>query len=110
VAVKRDWGGRHALAVREVSRVWQVDQVARGPTDSARDGANRWTQADLNLKFQFKSKLNLYCAKSCLLNLEKIEIKYGSVGFEIGNNFYYWNFFRFKIKLKFKELLWVKFN
>jgi hypothetical protein len=44
--------------------------------------------------------------------LKKYQIKYGSVGNYIRNNFSYWNFSRFRMKfgLKFTETLGVKFT
>jgi hypothetical protein len=51
-------------------------------------------------------------SKDGLTELKKIQIKYGDEGFEIRNNFYYCNVSRFRIEfeLKFRGLLWVKFN
>jgi hypothetical protein len=49
--------------------------------------------------------LNLNEFKTCLSELEKIEIKYGYKGFEIWNIFPYCNFsiFRTSFELKFRE-------
>jgi hypothetical protein len=53
----------------------------------------------------FSKEANLNCFNSCLLELENFQIKYGFEGFEVRNNFPYWNFSRFKtnFELKFKE-------
>jgi hypothetical protein len=60
------------------------------------------------LKFKFdliQIHLNLNEFKTCLFELEKIEIKYGYKGFEIWNIFPYCNFsiFRTSFELKFRE-------
>jgi hypothetical protein len=51
-------------------------------------------------KFDFQTESNLFCSRGDLLELEKIEIKYESVGFEIRNKFPYWNFSRFEMGFK----------
>jgi hypothetical protein len=58
----------------------------------------------------FKYYSNLIRSKSCIPKLNKFEIIYGDVGFELRNNFPYWNFprFKIKIKLKFRGLLCIE--
>jgi hypothetical protein len=59
---------------------------------------------------QVQTSLILNWPKRCLPELEKIQIKYGFAGNRIGNNFFDWNFSRFRIELelKFREPLRVK--
>jgi hypothetical protein len=54
----------------------------------------------------------LFCSKGGLLKLKKNQIKYGYEGFEIRNNFPYWNIsiLRIEFDLMFGGLLRIEFN
>jgi hypothetical protein len=51
-------------------------------------------------KFQIQFGLNLFCSKDALLELKKIQIKYGAEVFEIRNKFPYWKVSRFAMEFE----------
>jgi hypothetical protein len=89
---------------------WRRLGGARAAPPNRATGRVDCSPDDLNYFQKFKPSSNclkLERLKWCLPHLEKFQIKYGHEGFEVRNNFPYWNVSKFRIEfeLKIKEAL-----
>jgi hypothetical protein len=62
----------------------------------------KWTVASLIYSNKISNDIDMIQSKDELVELKK-SIKYGFEGFELTNNFHYWNFLKFGIKFEFKN-------